>query len=881
MVKVYRWSLILLSVSSLMLWQVACSSTGPGNNNNSTSNTNNTTNSNGNGNSTVNNNTPSKCTSDSECTAPGKPKCVSGNCAPECLNDSDCTDTSKPQCANGLCTGLPPECVDYKDCKDPSKPTCNNGACQPCTADVDCKNPALPSCSNGACTPPAPGCKTDKDCTDPSKPKCSGGVCIPTTPSACKVNADCPVQTPLCDVKTGTCLPPECNVDGDCTNPSRPLCKDYKCTAECNTNQDCPRARPTCRTGRCVSSSGCSNDAQCQTGAKKQYCDVSARQCRDCIVDKHCQSTQFCDVQTFTCKLRPDACKSDSDCKATPKTPYCTSNKCVQCKQDSQCPKLYACVGGNCGFVGCSNDADCSTDPKGNKYCIAKRCVQCSKDADCGAGNFCDSSTYTCKKQTACTSDASCKAPTPYCNTQTKVCSQCANSSHCKKDPNSKAQPVCTQGKCLACQKNTDCNLNYLCTNGQCVEGCTTKRDCDPQTKPICNTSLKKCVACEKDTDCSGNDVCDLKTYTCSFRCTANDNYDSGCQRRGLPRYCKAATRTCVNCIAKAFNPNYPYHIGCNSQNPRCSEKANKCVKCLADSDCKASGNAKASKCDTKTNTCYDCTKNSECNTGAVCNTKTRQCIQGCLSDNDCPRGKVCGDYNQCVDCSSKSPTCAVGLVCDKKANACVECLTDTDCKSGSKCDTSINKCLTATGRAQCLPCSKAGQAECATGHTCVNAPLGFGSQTVKNELVCLKKCTTNSDCGSGYTCCSSNNSACNSRFFPALSGYCFPRYTTGSSQTEGRVNYKSCRAVMTQGKSCTVQNNVATCGQGGISFPGSTIQYGDSLCSATSKLCRLPCRASTDCTSGYTCQCPSGYTLRGTYCYNSSNQYAPQRCLP
>ncbi|TNE48576.1 MAG: hypothetical protein EP343_15950 [Deltaproteobacteria bacterium] len=880
MLRKYHWT-VLCCALALFAWQVGCSSPTPTNNTNTNSNTN-TTNSNTNTNS-VNNNTTGGCITDSECTSPGKPKCVSGTCSPECLNDGDCTDTAKPQCAGGVCTALPPECVDYKDCKDATKPTCNNGVCQPCTADVDCKNPAFPTCSNGECTPPAPGCKTDADCTNPRTPTCSGGVCVPATPVPCKSNADCSAQTPLCDTQTGTCLPAQCERDTDCTTPTLPLCKDYQCTAECSSNRDCPSARPQCSNGRCIAQSGCTSDAQCQTGSKPRYCDVSARECRDCIVDKHCQSTEFCDVQTFTCQLRPDACRSDADCKtASPKTPFCANNQCVQCKQSSDCPALYGCAGGVCSFVGCSSDTDCANDPKGNKFCISKRCVQCSKDADCGTGNFCDTTTYTCQKQTKCAKDADCKAPTPYCPPSVGICSQCGNSGHCKQDPNSKAQARCVGGNCVGCFQNTDCKLNYLCTNGTCVEGCTSKRDCDPNTKPICNTTLKKCVACEKDTDCSGNDVCDTKTYTCQFRCTANDAYDQGCARRGTARYCKASTRTCVVCINKPLRPGYPYDIGCNSQAPKCNEKANKCVACLADNDCTASANANSVKCDTTTNTCYDCTKNSDCKTGTVCNTKTRQCIRGCLTDNDCPRGKVCGDYNQCVDCSSKSPNCAVGLVCDKKANACVECLTDTDCSGGAKCDTGINKCLSATGRAQCLPCSKAGgQAECATGHACVNAPLGIGTQIIKRELVCLKKCSSDRDCGQGYTCCSNNNAYCNSRYFADLNGYCFPRYQSVSSQTEGRVSYKSCKAVMTQGKTCTVQNNVATCGNGPISYNGSSVQYGDGLCEATTKLCRIPCRNNTDCTSGTTCKCPSGYTLRGSYCYDSANQYAPQRCAP
>lgn len=821
-----------------------------------------------------------ECTTNKDCQDPTKPVCSNGICtpkAPECTTDKDCQDPTKPVCNNGGCVAKTPECRANTDCKDPAKPVCTNGVCGPkapeCKANTDCKDPSKPVCTNGTCVAKTPECRTNTDCKDPSKPVCTNGTCGPKTPPTCKSNQDCASPTPLCNTTTQACVPGECEKDTDCSDPTKSTCVGFQCVPECKTNADCASSRPVCEKGRCVAAGGCSSDKDCAISSVGSYCDLSARQCRQCLVDKHCKANEFCDIQSFTCKAQPDVCKTDTDCKAKdPKLPFCVNARCVQCKGASDCPALNACVAGNCQFVGCSSDTDCSNDPNG-KYCAAKKCVVCTKDSHCNAGDTCNTQTYTCQKQASCNQHSDCKAPTPYCDNTSKSCAVCTQDSHCPKDPNAKSTAQCKNSQCVGCSQSLDCEFNYLCTAGKCVEGCIDKRDCSVD-KPICSTTLKKCIACEKDTDCSGNDVCDSKTNTCLFRCTANDAYDVGCAQRGQPYYCNSQTRQCVSCIAKPTAPGSVYDIGCNSTAPKCDATAGKCVVCTTDSHCPS-----GRKCDTKTKTCYECLQDTDCRRGYVCDNNAKVCVLQCV-DTNCPRGQACGDYNRCADCSSKSPLCPTGLVCDQKANACVECLADTDCKNGAKCDTGINKCLVSTGRMQCLPCSKSGgQAECAAGYGCVDAPLGYTSSTTQKETVCLKSCKIDTDCEQGYTCCSDTNSTCNSVALVGLKGYCYPRYTQSYNQVEGYIYYRSCKAVLTQGKSCTLNSRTASCGHG--AFNNNPALGGDAICSQGSQLCRLTCLSNNECVKGYTCQCPVGTTLRGYYCYDAINQYFYPRCTP
>ncbi|MBA2538527.1 MAG: OmpA family protein [Deltaproteobacteria bacterium] len=81
----------------------------------------------------------------------------------------------------------------------------------------------------------------------------------------------------------------------------------------------------------------------------------------------------------------------------------CSDNKCVECKDNSQCPK-----GKTCKANACVTEPDCERDDQctGGKVCQAGKCTPCATDSECGPGGACDSG--ACKRANKCTSDTEC-----------------------------------------------------------------------------------------------------------------------------------------------------------------------------------------------------------------------------------------------------------------------------------------------------------------------------------------------------------------------------------------------------------------------------------------------------------------------------------------
>ena len=850
---------------------------------------------------------PPECQVDSDCNDASKPVCLSGVCTPsqpECTTDADCKDSAKPKCDAGTCVAASPVCRTDADCPVDA-PVCQSGTCVKtqveCNADTDCKDPAKPKCDAGKCVANTVECVTSADCKDPTKPKCDAGKCVAESTPGCTDNNDCKAPTPVC--LAGICVPGECNADTDCKDPSLPKCKDYKCAPECtvdtdcttpstplckngvcapecSSNADCAAAgkgvctngvckpecaadsdctdanKPLCVKGVCAPKAGCKSDTDCASNKATPYCDFSSGACRACLVDKHCASYQVCNTTTWACVLRPGACVADTDCKGTPKTPYCLANACVSCRSNSDCPRLNSCVGGACAYTGCRSDQDCAPEAT-NKYCelVSKKCVVCSKDSHCKATEVCDASTYTCKLKPSCTTNADCKDPSlPVCNTTSKSCVACLGASDCKKDPNSVVAAACVKNVCVGCQASRDCQLGYLCTNGSCTEGCADKRDC-PATKPTCDTTLKKCVECVSDTDCSGSSVCNKSTNTCDYRCTQPNRYDSGCYREtsGQARYCDGTTRTCKACLPVPLSATSTYDQGCNSRTPRCHPTKYTCTECRLATDCKASPGAVSSTCDATTYTCSECKQHTDCRRGFICN-KSNKCTNGCLSNSDC----------------------STGMVCDTTNNRCVGCLTDANCKSTETCDKNAQICVPKASRAECYPCTT--DTDCSTGLKCIKTYIGPTSNNVQVS-VRLKPCQATSGCSTGYTCCSPSNSTCSSRTYPARGGYCWPGYRIGGSTSEGYARYQTCRALLTIGQSCTKTSTYGTtCGHGPI--PLGTQSYSDSICQLHNNTCAIPCRSNAECTTGYKCSCPPNMTSRNGSCYNGNQYFGPGRCV-
>ncbi len=166
-----------------------------------------------------------------------------------------------------------------------------------------------------------------------------------------------------------------------------------------------------------------------------------------------------------------------------------------------------ASSGGNGGGNGgtgnvepkCTGNADCANDPKG-KVCDTGtgQCVQCTAaDDQCMQGQYCDSTTNTCK--VGCTDAADCNnggAPL-VCNTDNHTC--------------------------VGCVADTDCALGTICfnQNSVCVPGCSPAQGC--QAGFTCcgsacfdlTASTKHCGSCDKDCTAGVNPPATCGDGTC------------------------------------------------------------------------------------------------------------------------------------------------------------------------------------------------------------------------------------------------------------------------------------------------------------------------------------------------------------------------------
>lgn len=126
----------------------------------------------------------------------------------------------------------------------------------------------------------------------------------------------------------------------------------------------------------------------------------------------------------------------------------------------------------------------------------------------------------------------------------------------------------------------------------------------------------------------------------------------------------------------------------CKGYDLLCSPTDDRCVQCLAESDCTSAENCMSGLCKTP----QRCEDSRDCSSNLVCNETAGVCVQ-CLESTDCNNGEKCVSQ-QCVDrqvCEFTSD-CEDGLLCDVDAGICVACRNDNDCPSRRVCED--NECV-------------------------------------------------------------------------------------------------------------------------------------------------------------------------------------------
>ena len=155
------------------------------------------------------------------------------------------------------------------------------------------------------------------------------------------------------------------------------------------------------------------------------------------------------------------------------------------------------------------------------------------------------------------------------------------------------------------------------------------------------------------------------------------------------------------------------------------------------------------------------CTTSSDCNAekGEVCAVvqtpegDLNLCLKGCSTTSDCRKGSTCGDDGAChrlQRCTAET-VCPAGIPCvykreeDSEGRCRPLCSNDNDCPQGTTCNSNV-----------CEDDGGPRGRECATSDDCTrDGEVCAAEQGEDGTMgnVCLKGCSTTSDCRKGSTC--------------------------------------------------------------------------------------------------------------------------------
>ncbi|MGC4070813.1 MAG: hypothetical protein QM784_40290 [Polyangiaceae bacterium] len=146
--------------------------------------------------------------------------------------------------------------------------------------------------------------------------------------------------------------------------------------------------------------------------------------------------------------------------------------------------------------------------------------------------------------------------------------------------------------------------------------------------------------------------------------------------------------------------------------------------------------------------------------TTPVCDTNTDKCV-ACLASTDCKDSSksVCAPSNVCVECT-QSTDCkdATKPVCNPASNACVGCLANTDCKTATaaRCDTGTNTCTPCQSDNDCTQITGKGVCNAGACVQCTGKKYTACGQLEGKALVCdsaAQTCTSDKKAGSSGLC--------------------------------------------------------------------------------------------------------------------------------
>jgi hypothetical protein len=297
--------------------------------------------------------------------------CIRGVCQPasfgllptakECVQ-SDCAVPA--DCCRGLISDSPVKCRSRGALCLEQLPGCEKKAC---SRSSDC---AGGGACTGQCSVSSGECSGNVDCL---ANKCVGGTCSLNF-TACGSDAECAANN--CVGGTCACENPSYTpghaacTDPDCDDACLWTCEDSRCVlpSDCATSDDCYGSRPLCVAGacrECESSRDCSFDKICVEGS----CETPCRDDAHCALFEACQAGECIYVGCRSdreCSLLDDPSAAGIDAGGDPRLLRCHTERgvgrcLIPCQTDSQCATTEVCSGGLCQYIGCAESSECKT----------------------------------------------------------------------------------------------------------------------------------------------------------------------------------------------------------------------------------------------------------------------------------------------------------------------------------------------------------------------------------------------------------------------------------------------------------------------------------------------------------------------------------------
>jgi len=510
--------------------------------------------------------------------------CADGECLLECYEDSDCA--SDEICVNNECVDI--ACKNDLDCSDSNaytKDSCVNPGlitsyCDyediVCLNDLDCDDGVFnnvdscvnPGQTNSYCDHDDIVCFEDSDCNDGNVytfDECensgtSDAYCI-NTPINCVNNNDCGFTG-----FTGQEFCQQDNVfkkfqESICNNPGT---KNSFCSSDISS-QLVLECADVCVAGACIEIN-CYNNADCDDsnvytddvcvnpGQVDSYCDYDGVRCfsnNDCD-DLNAYTIDSCvnpGSSNSYCSYDDVVCINDNDCgidgfvgnnfclsenvfrdykEFDCLNPGSASSSCSQNVEQRLVEECAdTCVAGACVDITCYNDLDCDDGNSGtsdscvnpgqtNSYCTHGD-IDCFLNSDCGSNqyvsnNYCSGNNVYRDLRIFMCNDAG--SVLSFCsdNTIPKLISECSY--------------VCSDGLCVRCNEDSDCDDGNSGTQDICRFAGTLESYCDNEN-----------IECSEDSDCGedgfiGEGVCkngDVYQNYEEFSCDNAGSVGSSC----------------------------------------------------------------------------------------------------------------------------------------------------------------------------------------------------------------------------------------------------------------------------------------------------------------------------------------------------------------